>query len=60
MRLRLLIMCWCILTSLIAEANTPTEALKIYNATELLNIGKKKGIHEIEKIVHKTHRQNSV
>lgn len=51
MRLRLLILCWCILTSLIAEANTPTDALKIYNATELLNIGKKKGIHEIEKIV---------
>ena len=51
MRLRLLILFCCILTSLIAEATTPTEALKIYNATELLNIGKKKGIHEIEKIV---------
>ena len=51
MRPCLLILCWCVLTSLIAEANTPTEALKIYNATELLTIGKRKGIHEIEKLV---------
>jgi len=51
MRLRLLILCWCVLTSLIAKPNTPTDALKIYNATELLNIGKKQGIHQIENLV---------
>ncbi len=51
MRLRLFILCWFVLTSIIAKTNTPTDALKIYNATELLNIGKKKGIQEIEKII---------
>lgn len=50
-RLLLLIISGCLLTSLIAQPITKTDALKIYNATELLNVGKKKGIHEIENIV---------
>lgn len=52
MRLLLLILSGCILTSLFAQPITKTDALKIYNATDLLNVGKNKGIREIENFVN--------
>ena len=51
MRLRILILLCCVLTNMLLEATTQTETLKVYNVTELLNLGKEKGIHEIEKII---------
>jgi hypothetical protein len=50
MRFRFLILCWCTLIGLVDQPNLYAQVneIEIYNATDLINIGRNKGIHELE------------
>ena len=53
MKISYLILLWCMTINLFAQpyVYAPADALKVYNAIELISIGKNKGMHELEKKV---------
>lgn len=51
MKIYYLILLWCMTIGLVGQpyVYAPANALQVFNATELINIGKSHGIHELEK-----------
>lgn len=54
MRIHILIFCWCTFIGLVNQPNLYAQVnkIEIYNATDLINIGRNKGIHEIENKIY--------